>query len=161
MFSTVLVYFVDRGHDVDSLVMCGPSDGVNEAPPIVILYSVKFLRGAKFCVFRGYVGCRENKNREILNGRRNDDIIACERYGIGTSLVWWCSRSIDRSSDSERIGSIDVKIKTTKSSSKRLTSNSTKICTSKNFPLYGSKSNQAYNGISNRLQLSMSRMSSC
>ena len=50
-YSTVQVYFVDRGRDVDSLVTCGPSDGVNEAPPIVIPYSGKFSHGAKFRVF--------------------------------------------------------------------------------------------------------------
>ena len=36
-----------------------------------------------FAFFVDRVGCRENKNREILNGRRNGDIIACEWYWSG------------------------------------------------------------------------------
>ena len=74
-----------------------------------IPYSGKFLHGAKFRAFHGYVGCRENKNHESLNGQQNSDVIAymykhtC--YGV------------------HRDRTCDAKIKTTLISTRALTSN--------------------------------------
>ena len=61
-----------------------------------------------------WVCLRENKNREIFNGTHT-----CSTRAVAIA---------------------SAKIKTTKLSSKGLTSNSAKFSTSENFPLYGSTS---------------------
>ena len=51
---------------------------------IAIPYSGKFSLGANFRVFRGSVGRRENKNRELLNRQR--------KY----TILWRGARSVTR-----------------------------------------------------------------
>jgi hypothetical protein len=51
-------------------------------------YSGKFSHGAKFRVFRGQARCRENKNCEILNGRRKRVMSYMQSIGMGVVLAW-------------------------------------------------------------------------
>ena len=75
--------------------------------------SGNLLHGANFRIFRGKVGCHENKNHEILN-------VCMVRFTMCVAIV-------------------SAKIISTIISSMGLTSNSVKVCTSENFPLYDTR----------------------